>query len=197
MSVPVRFLSRLQDGKLVTLTINIAQHAGENGESNKTPSVELEIISDESQVEGLTSRKSQALFGLLSMEFNEIQSSSTSNESGSLSDYRFTSSDESFGSNNSRSCHKTNGAIENFDLLLADRDDKKHEHRKSFASLVKFLTKISARKSSIEQQPTKSILRRPTEYCFVRGLSGLPMRVVKPPPTSTSCHRCCEKLIDN
>lgn len=190
----MRFLSRLRDGKLVTLTI-LHNHAGENGESNKTPSVELEIISDESQVEGLTSRKSKALFGLLSMEFNEISSSSTSNVSGSFSDYRFSSSDESFGSNNSRkSYHKTNGAIENFDLLLADRDDKKHEHRKSFASLVKFLTKISARKSSIEE-PTKSILRRPTEYCFVRGISGLPMRVVKPPSTSTSCHRCCEKLM--
>lgn len=49
--------------KLVTLTI--LHNTTQVRTANKTQSVELEIISDESQVEGLTSRKLKALFGLL------------------------------------------------------------------------------------------------------------------------------------
>lgn len=164
----------------------------------KTNLISVKLQFEESTVE------QKALLDLL-MEFNEIQSSSSSssNESGSLHDsrYNFSSSDDSFNSNSSQQSQKKNESNENFDLLLSDDDNKNsglsfnemdtrtQRHHKSFVSLVKFLRKISSKKSS-QQQPTQSILRRPTEYRFVTGMSGLPIRVAKASPSTTACcHR--------
>lgn len=118
----------------------------------------------------------------------------------------FTSSNNSIMSNNS--CQKTNCASKNSDLLPSDDDNnnssgtscdemdmslndaKPERHLKSFVSIIKFLRNISAKKSN-NQALNRSILRRPTEYCFVKGISGLPMRVRA--SSTTSCHRCIAK----
>lgn len=170
----------------------------------KTATGKTNFISAKLQFEGLTVEQKSPLD--LLMEFNEIQSSSSSNESGSLNDsrYNFSSSDESFNSNSSQQFQKKNEVNENFDLLLSDDDNKNsglsfnemdttsQQNHKSFGSLVKFLKRISAKKSS-HQQPTQSILRRPTEYCFVKGMSGLSIRVAKASPSSTTA--CCHRVM--
>lgn len=73
------------------------------------------------------------------------------------------------------------------------KENKKHSRYKSLLSMIKILKKFSVKetkKANCEQQ-TKSILRRPREYTFVKGISGLSIRVEKVPSSSkTFCHRC-------
>ena len=151
--------------------------------------------------------------------FNEIQSTkgfASRSASENLEDFchYFTSSDESFNSNSSsnsdESFEKKNDVLKTCDLLLNDEDRKSNcvnyndvdinenntlkTHHKSFRSIIKYVKKMSAKseKSNDNQQPSRSILRRPTEYTFVKGISGVPIRVAKVSP-STSNHRYISK----
>lgn len=118
----------------------------------------------------------------------------------------FTSSDESFSSRGSKTSSQTKS--ENFDLSLrgtstgstnesnhAVINTPKHNHKslKAIANLWKNFT-VQSDKSKKQQQP-RSILRKPTEYFFVKGMSGLPLRVAKTTSSSSqaSCHRCTAK----
>lgn len=147
----------------------------------------------------------------LSKNFNEIQSQKRflpSGTSENLEDFRhyFTSSDESFTSNSSsnsdKSYQKKNDVLKTCDLLLNDDDKRSNwvnyndvdnnehssskEHHKSLKSLVQYVKKLSLKseKSTEDQHQNRSILRRPTEYIFVKGMSGLPIRVPKASPSS-------------
>lgn len=117
----------------------------------------------------------------------------------------FTSSDESFSSNASKSSTETKN--ENFDLSLRGSSTNGSNHavintqkqsHKSLQSIARLWKNFRSRsdKSKQQQQP-QSILRKPTEYFFVKGMSGLPLRVVKTPSLSSSsqasCHRCIAK----
>lgn len=119
--------------------------------------------------------------------------------------FSFTSSDESFNSSSSKSSEKKNDVNKSSDLLPSDDDNKSSrisynemdingattttQTHKSFVSIVRFLKKISTRKADDNQaSSSRSILRRPSEYVFVKGMSGLPMRVLKTQQSTTSCH---------
>lgn len=123
-------------------------------------------------------------------------------------DYNFNASDESFNSNSSSSSKSSSSEKKNdvnYDLLRGGRGSKgseqsfneidshnKPEHHKSFVSIVKFF------KSSVKSKTThcqhQSILRQPTEYGYVRGISGLPIRVIKSSsPSSASCLRIVKR----
>lgn len=142
--------------------------------------------------------------------FLEIQSSPrrASADAGNIDDfYSFTSSDESFNSNSSnssKSFHKKNDISKRFDLLLDhnssrsftemdlnEASGRKQRHNKSSMSIIKFLKSLTSR-SKAESLPmgSRSILRRPTEYEFVTGMSGLQIRVVKASSSTASCPRC-------
>lgn len=134
--------------------------------------------------------------------FTEIQSThknssthrmSTGNFDDDFSSYNLNSSDDSFNSNNScsSSSEKKNDVLKNYNLLLNDGDSKASEHslseidshsktqqHKSFqSSIIKFLKNSMKNKPANDQH--QSILRRPTQYVHVRGISGLPIRVIK------------------
>lgn len=70
----------------------------------------------------------------------------------------------------------------------------KKYHYKSLLSMIKILKKFSLKKTSIEAAKTNgNILRRPREYVYVKGMSGLTIRVEKVPssmPSKTFYHRC-------
>lgn len=149
-----------------------------------------------------------------SKNFNEISSnrrlSSSVCENLDELCFNFTSSDESFNSSSSKSSEKKNDVNKNCDLSSIDDDNKssrisynemdingvnnRKSNNKSFVSIVKFLKNLSTKKSDREQtQASRSILRRPSEYVFVKGMSGLPMRVLKTSPPTTSCNRYIAK----
>lgn len=147
-------------------------------------------------------------------DFTEIPSSYTNSSphrmsSGKYDDFsslNFNSSDESFNSNSSSSSNssaKKNDGSKNFDLSLNDCDSKnsehiysetdansKPEHHKSLVSIIKFFKNSMKNKPSNDQP--QSILRRPTEYGYVRGISGLPIRVIK---ASSSSAACCHRIV--
>lgn len=153
--------------------------------------------------------------------FNEIQSEnrrfSNGGTSENLEDFRhyFTSSDESFNSNSSsnsdKSFEKKNDVLKTCDLLLNGVDSQSNcvnyndvdinenstrkEHHKSFKSIVKYVKNFSLKseKSSDSQQQSQSILRRPTEYVFVKGMSGVPIRVAKASSSTRNHQRYVSK----
>lgn len=120
--------------------------------------------------------------------------------------FSFTSSDDSFNSNSSKSSEKKNDVNKNCDLSSSDDDNKSNNetdtigvntrqgNHKSFVSIVRFLKKISSKKADQnQQQASRSILRRPSEYIYVKGISGIPIRVLKTSPPTSSCHRYVAK----
>lgn len=124
---------------------------------------------------------------------------SSSRGSSTLSD--FTLSDDSFNSNSSSSFEMKNGVKQNCDLLFrvdsnnelsANETNTRKPDRKSFLSMVNLLRNLKLRspKSTKDQQ---SILRHPTEYVFIKGMSGLPIRVAK--SSAPCCHRSIAKHI--
>jgi hypothetical protein len=149
-------------------------------------------------------------------DFTEIQSTHKSasinrmsaGNCDDFSSYTFNSSDDSFNSNSSsdsKSSEKKNDSLKNFDLLLNDCDSKtsdnnlneidihnKREHHKSFLSIIKFFK--NSTKSKTTNELHQSILRRPTEYIHVRGISGLPIRVIKASSSSSSA-ACCHRIV--
>lgn len=147
-----------------------------------------------------------------SKDFGEIPAQNrfrfpTSDSQDNLEDFcsGFTSSDESFGSNASKST--TGSKNENFDLSLGGSstngsnhaviNTRKHSH-KSLQSIARLWKNFRSQSDKSKQQQPQSILRKPTEYFFVKGMSGLPLRVVKTPSSSSSssqatCHRCIAK----
>jgi hypothetical protein len=146
-----------------------------------------------------------------SSEFSEIPRFLSRRHSEDFSDscFGFNSSDESFESNTSSV--KTNDSRSKCDLSLHTRLGGHHQtdindsdtqsqsdRRKSFTAIVKFLKRIAKSKTSSDRpSASRSILRRPTEYVFVKGMSGLPMRVDKASAasssTTSSCQRCLAK----
>lgn len=129
------------------------------------------------------------------MSLKTRHSSATDNLEDSC--YGFTSSDESFDSNTSSSSSQQNDSSDSSDL--SQRDSKPNESKpneintnsgdhKSFVSIMKRLKNNIKRKSEKSKAQPQSILRRPQEYVFVRGMSGLPLRVKA--PQSSSCHLC-------
>lgn len=144
-----------------------------------------------------------------SKDFMEIPSSSRfpSRVSESLDDcyFTFNSSDESFNSNrssnSSKSLEKTNDVIRKCDLSNDDGNSSggnslsetdTNDRRRNYKSIIKFLKNFKPKTEGRSEQQSKnqSILRRPTEYTFVRGMSGLPLRVIK---SSTSTGNCCSR----
>lgn len=144
-----------------------------------------------------------------SKDFMEIPSSSRfpSRTSERLDDFYFTfnSSDESFNSNrssnSSKSLEKTNDVIRKCDLSSEDgsssggnslSETDTNSRRRNYKSIIKFLKNFKPKSDARNEQKNKnqSILRRPTEYTYVRGLSGLPLRVIK---ASTSTGNCCQR----
>lgn len=145
-----------------------------------------------------------------SKDFGEIPAQNrfrfpTSSSDENLEDFctGFTSSDESFSSNASKSSAESKN--ENFDLSLRGSSangsnraviNTKHSN-KSLQSIVRLWKNFrSPSDKSKQQQQPQSILRKPTEYFFVKGMSGLPLRVVKTSSSSSSqasCHRCIAK----
>lgn len=119
----------------------------------------------------------------------------------SRSSCSFTSSDESFGSCSSRSYKKVindtteknvwssrnkNRMGNHMETKRNEIETIEHQNHKSMVSIIKFLKKISSKKS----ENPKQLYRRPTEYFFVRGCSGLTIRVAKTPNTLAFAHRC-------
>lgn len=118
--------------------------------------------------------------------------------SSCTSNFLFNTSDESFNSNSSSEYStKKNDVSKNFDLScdggsknsnqsFNEIDSRgKPKHHKSVGSIIKFLKNSMTNKATNDQH--QSILRRPTEYGYVRGISGLPIRVIKA-SSSTSPH---------
>lgn len=72
--------------------------------------------------------------------------------------------------------------------------EKKHSRYKSLLSMIKILKKFSVKENGKKTncETSKSILRRPREYMFIKGMSGLSIRVEKVPSASSKayCHRC-------
>lgn len=73
--------------------------------------------------------------------------------------------------------------------------EKKHGRYKSLLSVIKILKKFSVKENGNKKtscETPKSILRRPREYMFIKGMSGLSIRVEKVPSVSSKayCHRC-------
>lgn len=141
-----------------------------------------------------------------SKDFMEIPSSSRfpSRTSESLDDcyFTFNSSDESFnsnrGSNSSKSLEKTNDVIRKCDLSSEDGNSSSgnslsetdtNGRRRNYKSIIKFLKNFRPKTEARSEQQNKnqSILRRPTEYIYVRGLSGLPLRVIKASSSTGNC----------
>ena len=125
--------------------------------------------------------------------------------SSCTSSFLFNTSDESFNSNSSSEYStKKNDVSKNFDLSC-DSDSKNSnqsyneidsrsqpKHHKSVGSIIKFLKSSVTNKSTKDQH--QSILRRPTEYGYVRGISGLPIRVIKASSsTSTRCQHIAKR----
>lgn len=123
-------------------------------------------------------------------------------------DFNFNSSDESFNSNSSSSSKSSSSSEKkndvNYDLLSGGCGSKgseqsfndidshnKPEHHKSFVSIIKFFkSSVKSKKTNCQQ----SILRGPTEYGYVRGISGLPIRVIRSSsPSSASCRRIVKR----
>lgn len=151
----------------------------------------------------------------LSTNFTEIQSDKRFVSGGSsenLEDFYhyFTSSDESFNSNsssnsNDKSYKKKNDVLKSHDLLLNDDESRSNcvnfndvdninentlrkESCKSFRSLVKYVKKLTLKTEKLNHSQQQSILRKPTEYTYVKGMSGLAYRVAKP---SLRTHQRC------
>lgn len=157
----------------------------------------------------------------LATDFNEIQSKQRFTAHGSTENlenfcHYFTSSDESFNSNSSsssgQSFEKKNDLLKTCDLLLNADDSrsncvnyndvqinqkatKKEQNQSSIMSIIKYVKKLSLKseKTNESSQQNRSILRRPTEYTFVKGMSGLPIRVAKSSPSSSNRQRYVSK----
>jgi hypothetical protein len=86
--------------------------------------------------------------------------------------------------------HQTDSKSQNSEEIK----EKKHGRYKSLLSMIKILKKFSVKENSKKAncETSKSILRRPREYMFVKGMSGLSIRVEKVPSASSQayCHRC-------
>lgn len=194
--------------RFLLLASTIKAFAGENTSNSLVPHLGLQTV---------LWIKSDKAFGLImdstySKDFGEIPAQNrfrfpTSDSEDNLEDFctGFTSSDESFSSNGSKSSSDTN-KTETFDLSLRgsstnesnhvaiNAQKQNHKSLKSIARLWKNF-RVQSDKSKQQQQAPRSILRKPTEYFFVKGMSGLPLRVVKTSSSSsqTSCHRCTVK----
>lgn len=137
--------------------------------------------------------------------FLEIPSPSNFELQNNIKDLRdlnlnFNSSDESFSSNSTKNYSgKKNDVLNSFDLLcdsaskssdqsLEEMDiSRKAKNHKSFVSIIKFL-RNSMKNKATRDQP-QNIFRRPTEYIRVRGISGLPIKVIKESSVSSSCYQ--------
>lgn len=94
---------------------------------------------------------------------------------------------------NNQGKHKDDKDITENDYEEVKR--KKHCRYKSLLSMIKILKKFSVKetKNASCEPTTKSILRRPRQYTFVKGISGLNIRVERISSASTAktfCHRC-------
>lgn len=137
--------------------------------------------------------------GIPSTSNGFLDTQSDSDNFGDFSSCSFNSSDESFTPSSSRKFStKKNDMIKNFDLLC-DNDSKnsgqsfneidtqnRPKHHKSFTSIIKLL--MNSMKHSTRSDQHQSILRRPTEYGYVRGISGLPIRVIKASSATSANH---------
>lgn len=147
-----------------------------------------------------------------SNDFGEIPSNHSHGATDNLEDFchNFTSSDESFNSNSSsgsgssssasKSFEKTNDVMRSNDLSLRSQTSfngvnntaARKENHKSFGSIVKMLKNLNLKHEKPSHK--RSILRKPTEYTFVKGMSGLNLRVIKPTQsTPGSCQQCLSK----
>lgn len=115
-------------------------------------------------------------------------SSISSGNSDTLGDFSsFKSSDGSFNSTSSRSLNRNNEeksfdssdnenqSSENYTETTSNSYTKKESH-KSFEPIIKFFKRFST-KSKTSSSHQQSILRQPTEYRFVKGISGVPCRI--------------------
>lgn len=139
-----------------------------------------------------------------SKDFNEISSNHSHGTSDNLDPHHnFTSSDESFNSNSSssgsdKSFNKKNDVMGSDDLLMSrtsfngmNNTEARKENHKSFGSIVKMLRNLNLKHEKASREHQHSILRAPTEYAIVRGMSGLNLKVIKSTQqTSNRCHRC-------
>lgn len=143
------------------------------------------------------------------MEIASIKrcSSLASGVSGSSECYSFVSSSDSFNVNQKEFHRMKNDLRDRFDF---DEDNKsssrdeistkvdfyekntsKSSDDKSSSSIIKFLRNVSSQKSENRTQ-RRNIFRTPTEYCFVKGMSGLPIRV-RASSVTACCHRSVAK----
>lgn len=150
-----------------------------------------------------------------SKDFCEIPSNHSHGDSDNLEDshnfcHNFTSSDESFTSNSSagassssdKSFEKKNDVMRSSDLMsdsLRSRtsfngvNNAEAGNHKSFGSIIKMLKNLNLRHEKPRNKEHKhSILRAPTEYTFVKGLSGLNLKV---PVIKESAAACCQRCI--
>jgi hypothetical protein len=115
-----------------------------------------------------------------------------------ISSLDLNSLDESFYSEQrDKYSGKNNDVLKSFDLLCDSASKasdqsleeinipRKPKHHKSLESIIKFLKNSMKNKATIEQH--QNIFRKPTEYEFRRGISGLQIKVIK--ETSTSSER--------
>jgi hypothetical protein len=128
-------------------------------------------------------------------DFLDIPTPSKFEFQSSFYSLNFNSSNESFSSEPpSEYSTKKNDVLKNFDLLCDSNSKNSEEidirnrpkHHKSFVSIIKFLRNTMRNKETNDQR--QSIFRRPTEYGYVRGISGLPIKVIK--ASSTTSARC-------
>ncbi|CRK95890.1 CLUMA_CG009336, isoform A [Clunio marinus] len=128
--------------------------------------------------------------------------SDTLGDSSSFNSSSFNSSDGSFKSN------IQNNKEKNFDLSMSCNDfrtdgsfnseeqencNKRKGIKNSFLSFIRTFKDIKKCRNSRNQ---KSILRQPTEYVYVKGFSGVPMRVIKDysSPISSDYHLYVRKF---
>lgn len=137
------------------------------------------------------------------IEIPTIRKCSTGRSDNNIEDscFSFNLSDDSFNSNSStdsnKSNEKKNDGIKNCDLLPTSDEENKSgreidingvnsQNHKSSHSIIKILKRFSTRNDSSHQKRRQSILRQPTEYIFVKGMSGVQIRVAKPSSSSSS-----------
>lgn len=131
-----------------------------------------------------------------------IQNFDTSSElSTEIENYSFTptlkSSQVSFNRRNNSQVSENEGGSKNSNNSVGDTNQQQRRY-KSLLSLIKVLKNFSMGLKSESNNSTETNrnisiyrqLKRPREYIYVKGMSGLSNRIEKAPTSSSSCNRC-------